>query len=120
MLKFGLKQYAAVVLTLTTAGFAATAFINQVGYRAGDVKEFALVDGNGNVEITDASGTTVLTVTPKAASHWDPSDQNVQLVDFSELNTPGTYSIKVGGQELRKDLKIAASTYEEVAKAFKG
>ena len=117
MLKFGLKQYAAVVLSLTTASFAATAFINQVGYRVGDTKEFALVDGNGSVEIVDASGAAVLTVTPKSASRWEPSNQNVQLVDFSELNTPGTYSIKVGGQQLRQDLKIAANTYEEVAKA---
>ena len=90
MLKFGLKQYAGVILSLTTATFAATAFINQVGYRVGDVKEFALVDGNGSVEITNASGATVLTVTPSAASNWSASGQNVQLVDFSELNTPET------------------------------
>ena len=117
MLKFGLKQYAAVVLSLTSAAFAATAYINQIGYRVGDAKEFALVDGNGDVEIVDASGATVLKVTPSAASNWEPSGQNVQLVDFSELNVPGTYSIKVGGQELRKDLKIAANTYEDVTKA---
>ncbi len=117
MLKFGLKQYAAVVLSLTSAAFAATAYINQIGYRVGDAKEFALVDGNGDVEIVDASGATVLKVTPSAASNWEPSGQNVQLVDFSELNVPGTYSIKVGGQELRKDLKIAPNTYEDVTKA---
>ena len=117
MLKFGLKQYAAVVLSLTSAAFAATAYINQIGYRVGDAKEFTLADGNGDVEIVDASGATVLRVTPSAASNWEPSGQNVQLVDFSELNVPGTYSIKVGGQELRKDLKIAANTYEDVTKA---
>ena len=117
MLKFGLKQYAAVVLSLTSAAFAATAYINQIGYRVGDAKEFTLADGNGDVEIVDASGATVLKVTPSAASNWEPSGQNVQLVDFSELNVPGTYSIKVGGQELRKDLKIAANTYEDVTKA---
>ena len=117
MLKFGLKQYAAVVLSLTSATFAATAYINQIGYRVGDTKEFTLADGNGDVEIVDASGTTVLKVTPSAASNWEPSGQNVQLVDISDLNVPGTYSIKVGGQELRKDLKIAPNTYEDVTKA---
>ena len=117
MLKFGLKQYAAVVLSLTSATFAATAYINQIGYRVGDAKEFTLADGNGDVEIVDASGTTVLKVTPSAASNWEPSGQNVQLVDISDLNVPGTYSIKVGGQELRKDLKIAPNTYEDVTKA---
>ena len=117
MLKFGLKQYAAVVLSLTTAASAATAYINQIGYRVDDTKEFALVDGNGSVEIVDASGATVLTATPSAASNWQPSGQNVQLVDFSDLNTPGTYSIKVGGQVVRQDLKIAANTYEDAVKA---
>ena len=117
MLKFGLKQYVGVILSLTSMTFAATAYINQIGYRVGDTKEFALVDGNGNVEIANASGTTVLTATPSAASNWQPSGQNVQLVDISELNTPGTYSIKVGGQVVRQDLKISGSTYEDVVKA---
>ena len=117
MLKFGLKQYAAVVLSLTSAAFAATAYINQIGYRVGDAKEFTLADGNGDVEIVDASGATVLKVTPSAASNWEPSGQNVQLVDISDLNVPGKYSIKVGGQVLRQDLTIAANTYEEVTKA---
>ena len=117
MLKFGLKQYAAVALSLATAASAATAFINQIGYRVDDVKEFTLLDGNGNVEIADASGNTVLTVTPTAASSWAPSGQNVQRVDFSELNTEGTYSIKVGGQVLRSDLKILGKAYEDVTKA---
>ena len=119
MLKFGLKQYIplAAMLSLATAASAATAYINQIGYRAADPKEFALVDGSGSVEIVDASGTTVLTATPSAASNWRPSGQNVQLVDFSELKTPGTYSIKVGGQVVRSDLKIADKTYEDVLKA---
>lgn len=120
MLKFGLKQYiplAVAMLSFATVSHAATAYINQVGYRTGDVKEFTLTDGNGNVEIADASGQTVLTVTPKEASYWEASGQSVQLVDFSELKTPGTYSIKVGGQVVRSDLKVADKTYEDVLKA---
>ena len=119
MLKFGLKQYIplAAMLSLATVASAATAYINQIGYRAADPKEFALVDGSGSVEIVDASGTIVLTATPSAASNWRPSGQNVQLVDFSELKTPGTYSIKVGGQVLRSDLKISEKPFEDVAKA---
>ena len=112
MLKFGIAM-----LSLATVASAATAYINQVGYRPGDAKEFALVDGNGSVEIVDASGQTVLTATPSAASMWEPSGQNVQLVNFSDLKTPGTYSIKVGGQVVRSDLKIAEKPYQDVAKA---
>lgn len=119
-LKFGLKQYiplAATVLSLATVANAATAYINQIGYRPADPKEFALVDGSGDIEIVNAAGQTVLQVTPKASSYWSPSSQNVQLVDFSALTVPGTYSIKQGGQVLRSDLKIADKTFEDVAKA---
>ena len=120
MLKFGLKQYlplAVAALSFAAAANAATAYINQVGYRPGDTKEFTLVDGSGDVEIADASGQTVLTVAPSAASYWDPSGQNVQRVDFSALTDAGTYTIKVGGQTLRSDLKIVGKTYEDVVKA---
>lgn len=118
--KFGLKQYvplAISLLSMASTAFAATAYINQIGYRTGDAKEFTLADGSGNVEIVDASGATVLTATPSEASTWAPSGQNVQLVDFSDLKTPGTYSIKVGGQVLRSDLVIADKPFEEVVKA---
>ena len=118
--KFGLKQFiplAATVLSLATAASAATAYINQVGYRTSDPKEFALTEGSGDIEIVDAAGQTVLKVTPKAATFWNPGAVNVQLVDISDLKTPGTYSIKQGGQVLRSDLKIADKVFEDVAKA---
>ena len=120
MKKFGLKQYiplAISLMTFATSSFAATAYINQIGYRTTDPKEFALVDGSGDIEILDAAGQSVLKVTPKAASVWAPSGQNVQLVDISALTVPGTYSIVQGGQVLRNDLKIADKVFEDVAKA---
>lgn len=121
MVRFGLKQCAPVValsvFSLASAASAATAYINQVGYRVGDVKEFTLFEGSGNVEIVDASGKTVLTVTPSEASSWSPSGQNVSRVNFTDLNTPGTYSIKVGGQVVRSDLKVTDKPFEDVAKA---
>ena len=118
MKKFGLKQYIPLAISfLTASSFAATAYINQIGYRTTDPKEFALVDGTGDIAIVDAAGQTVLTATPSAATTWKPSGQNVQLVDFSELKTPGTYSITQGGQVLRNDLKIADKVFEDVAKA---
>ena len=111
-----------VVLSATVAAgvstaFAANAYINQVGYRPSDPKQFSLVGASGNVEIVNASGQTALSVTPGAASYWDASGQNVQLVDFSELKTAGKYSIKVGGQVLRQDLVVKDNTFEDVLKA---
>ena len=109
------------VLVTVAAGisvaFAANAYINQVGFRPADPKEFALVGGNGDVEFVNASGQTALKVTPKSASYWDASGQNVQLVDFSELKAEGKYSIKVGGQVLRQDLVVKENTFADVYKA---
>ena len=116
MNKKAIKSIALAAIVVVPS-FAATAYINQIGYRSGDFKEFALVGGNGDVEIVNAAGQTVLKVTPGAASYWNASGQNVQLVDFSEVKAAGTYSIKQGGQTLRSDLKIADRAYEEVAKA---
>lgn len=119
-LKFGLKQYiplAISALAFASTAFGATAFINQVGYRASDAKEFTLLNGNGPVEIVDAAGQTVLTATPSVPTNWDGSGQNVSLVDFSDLKTPGTYSIKIGGQIVRSDLKVTEKTFEDVTKA---
>ena len=106
------------ILSFATASFAATAYINQVGYLSSAFKELTLFEGSGNVEFVDQSGATVLTVTPSAASTWNASGQSVQLVDFTELKTPGAYSIKVNGQVVRNDLKIAADALDGVSKAL--
>ena len=111
-----LKLVAYATLVAVPA-FAATAYINQIGYRPGDFKELALVDANGNVDFVNSAGQVVLSVTPKAASFWDASGQNVQLVDFSKLSEAGKYSIKVNGNVLRSDLVVKSQTYEEVFKA---
>ena len=99
-----------VTLAATSFSLAATAYINQIGYRTNDVKELTLFEGNASqVEFVDASGQTVLSVTPGEAKTWNGSNQSVQLVDFSELKTPGKYSVKVNGQNLRSDITISDS-----------
>ena len=106
------------ILSVAAGAFAATAYINQIGYHPANFKELTLFEGGGNVEFVDASGNTVLTVTPSAASTWSGSGQSVQLVDFTELKTPGTYTVKVNGQVVRNDLKIANDAYDAVSKAL--
>ncbi len=116
MKNYALKLVALAAIAATPA-IAATAYINQIGYRPGDFKELALVDANGNVDFVNSAGQVVLSVTPKAASYWDASGQNVQLVDFSKLSEAGKYSIKVNGSVLRSDLVVKSQTYEEIVKA---
>ena len=110
-------QSIALTALVAVPAFAATAYINQIGYRPSDFKELALVNANGNVDFVNATGRVVLSVTPKAASYWDASGQNVQLVDFSELTETGVYSVKVNGDVLRSDLVVKSRTFEEVFKA---
>ncbi|SHK50271.1 non-processive endocellulase [Fibrobacter sp. UWB12] len=116
MKNHAIKSVALAALVVVPA-FAATAYINQIGYRPGDFKELALVEANGNVDFVNAAGQVVLSVTPKAASYWNASGQNVQLVDFSKLAEAGKYSIKVNGNVLRSDLVVKSQTYEEIVKA---
>ena len=114
--KHALKSVALAAL-VAVPSFAATAYINQIGYRPGDFKELALVDANGNVDFVNSAGQVVLSVTPRAASFWNASGQNVQLVDFSKLSEAGKYSIKVNGNVLRSDLVVKSQTYEDIVKA---
>ena len=119
-LKFGLKQFAPLAisaLAFASTAFGATAFINQIGYRTSDAKEFTVEDAYGPVEIVNQAGQTVLMVNPGEASSWDAYDKKVSQVDFSELRIPGTYSVKIGGQVVRDDLKIVDNTFESVVKA---
>ena len=111
------KLIASAVLVTVSHGLAATAYINQVGYRTSDIKELTLFEGSGDVEFINENGEVAYTATPMTVSVWSPSGQTVQRVDFSELKTPGTYSIKVGGTTLRSDLKILDNTYEDLVKA---
>ena len=62
-----LKSVALAALVAAPA-FAATAYINQIGYRPGDFKELALVDANGSVDFVNAAGQVVLSVTASVIS----------------------------------------------------
>ena len=106
-----------LVLLSLSQGFAAIAYINQIGYRPSDIKELTLFEGSGDVEFVNEKGEVAYTATPMAESYWSPSGQNVQRVDFSDLRTPGLYSLKVGGETIRADLKIVDDTYENLVKA---
>lgn len=106
------------LLTLGGLAFAQTAYINQIGYRTGDVKELALVGGNDSpVEFVDASGNVAYSATPGAAKQYSAAGVSASLVDFTELDAAGTYQVRQGGNVLREDLKIGDKPYEEVMKA---
>lgn len=57
-------------LLAVSSAFGATAFINQIGYRSNDAKEFTIADASGAVKILDASGQVVLSAAPSEVSYW--------------------------------------------------
>lgn len=74
--------------------------VNQVGYYSNRSKQASLVNAKGgeSFSVLDSSGKEVYTGTASSAI-TDPiesSGETVAKLDFTELTTPGTYTIKCG------------------------
>lgn len=74
--------------------------VNQVGYYSNRSKQASLINAKGgeSFSVLDSSGKEVYTGTASAAI-TDPiesSGETVAKLDFTELTTPGTYTIKCG------------------------
>jgi len=84
------------------AAVAQNAFVrvNQVGYIANDSKRAYLMSSGSETgatfQVRNASGTTVFSVSIGAnQGSWSKSYPFVYALDFSSLETPGTYTISV-------------------------
>ena len=96
---------------------AATVYQNQVGFLTGGLKQIAVTDAAGeDVVFKDAEGNAVLTVTAPEAQPWEPAGKSASLVDFTELNVPGTYSIFIGDEEVGHPVIIDDNAYEGITK----
>ena len=96
---------------------AATVYQNQVGFLTGGLKQIAVLDAAGeDVVFKDAEGKAVLTVTAPEAQPWEPAGTSASLVDFTELNVPGTYSIFIGDEEVGHPVIIDDNAYEGITK----
>ncbi len=113
----------ASALTLTaftaTGLFAATAYQNQVGYLTKGQKQMAVVGAESkDISFKDADGKEVLKVTAPKAETWVPAgDSAASLVDFSEIQTAGTYQAYLGDEKIGHPIIIADNALEEAAKA---
>lgn len=107
------------VSALATSVFAATAYQNQVGFLTKGLKQMAVIGAEGeDVVFKTASGTEVLKVTAPKAETWTPAgDTAASLVDFSELQTPGTYQAYVKDEAIGHPIIIADDALENAAKA---
>jgi endoglucanase len=116
-----MKHKLALAVSLLFAGSAIGADIkvNQVGFLpasqklavvpAGGAASFAVVDA--------ASGKQVFEGKLGTAASWDASGETVRLADFSGLNKPGKYRIKVNGMPDSAPFAIDPDAYRSLEAA---
>ncbi len=109
-----------VVATLSANSlFAATAFQNQVGFLTNGQKQMAVIGAEGKEIVFKAeNGDEVLKVTAPKAETWAPAgDTAASLVDFSEIQTAGTYQAYLGDEKIGHPIIIGDDVLEDAAKA---
>lgn len=113
----------ASALTITafsaTGLFAATAYQNQVGFLTKSQKQMAVIGAEGKeIVFKNTDGTEVLKATVPEAQTWKPAgDTAASLVDFSEIQTAGTYQAYIGDEAIGYPIIIADDALEETTKA---
>ncbi len=113
----------ASALTVTafsaTGLFAATAYQNQVGFLTKSQKQMAVIGAEGKeIVFKNTDGTEVLKATVPEAQTWKPAgDTAASLVDFSEIQTAGTYQAYIGDEAIGYPIIIADDALEETTKA---
>ncbi|WP_298771141.1 glycoside hydrolase family 9 protein [uncultured Fibrobacter sp.] len=108
-----------IASALATSAFAATAYQNQVGFLTKSQKQMAVIGAEGeDIVFKSASGTEVLKVKVPEAQTWEPAgDTAASLVDFSEIQTAGTYQAYVKDEAVGHPIVIADDALEEATKA---
>ncbi len=113
----------ASALTVTafsaTGLFAATAYQNQVGFLTKSQKQMAVIGAEGKeIVFKNTDGTEVLKATVPEAQTWAPAgDTAASLVDFSKIQTEGTYQAYLGDEKIGHPIIIGDDALEDAAKA---
>ena len=94
--------------------------VNQLGFLPQGAKLTVVglkdaANGGAPFEVLDArSGKAVFKGVLSAAAVWQPSGEAVAIADFSTLQAPGEYRIKVGGAALSDAFPIRQSAYRKL------
>ncbi|MFW5808132.1 MAG: cellulase N-terminal Ig-like domain-containing protein, partial [Spirochaetota bacterium] len=87
--------------------------VNQVGYYTDAPKLFTVVNTSADsFTIQDEHGTTVHTGPLSDNGYYDASGEHVKTGDFSALQTPGTYIIRVGTAAAPHPCIIGSNIYK--------
>lgn len=87
--------------------------VNQLGYYPNAAKVATLIGSASTWELKSTSGTTVASGSTTAFGLDKDSGDNVQLIDFSDVTTEGTYYLEAGG-ETSYEFEIANDIYKEL------
>lgn len=92
--------------------------LNQIGYYPGSVKEFILADQTaGTFRVIDELGETVFNGELLDRGTWEISGERVMSGDFSDLKTPGTYTIEIDSIGASYPFTIGGKVYEKALNA---
>lgn len=95
---------------------------NQEGYYTKGPKLALVSEDVDELVIKDETGKEVLRVVAALPLFWDASGDAVRKVDFSELDSAGTYIVEPSGSDEKYKILIADNPFEElgisVIKAF--
>ncbi len=92
--------------------------LNQIGYYPGSVKEFILVDQTaGEFRVIDGQGEVVFNGELQDRGTWDTSGERVMSGDFTDLKTPGTYTIEIDSVGTSYPFSIEKKVFEKALNA---
>lgn len=109
----------AVLIFMVSSLQGALIHVNQLGYYpqhkkiaivvGADLDSFSVVTANGNKVVFKGKLTS--------GGHWDASNENTLIADFSALNTEGEYKISVGNDFVSHQFSIKPHVHLELSKA---
>ena len=92
--------------------------LNQLGYHPQAAKTFVVaVPSAATTFKVVQNGTTVFEGTLSEVQSWEMAGEEVRLGDFSEVQTPGTYTLQIEGVGSSHPFEISTKIYEELLPA---
>lgn len=92
--------------------------LNQVGFYTNGAKIAALRNGTGDsYKILSSDGVEVWSGNPGSQLSYQPSNETLRTLDFSDLTQEGTYTFYRNGIAVSREFIIAESPNREISKA---
>lgn len=90
---------------------------NQVGYPTHGAKKALVRTPSKWFKVHDQKGSLVKEGRPEDFKYWALSGDSVRVIDFSEINQPGRYTIQLEGVKVFFDIEVADRPLTDLVKA---